>query len=111
MEELVWRKEGGERCEKSYQQKQEQQQKHEHQQPQTQKVGGGLPQGGCEGLPQGGFGGLPPLNKRESASAKINERYLVGQSIQNPFMPNNNYANDLEVQMNFLTPQKGTQNY
>jgi hypothetical protein len=109
MEELVWRKEGGERCEKSY----VNQQKQEQQQPQTQKVSGGLPQEGGvgEALPQGGFGGLPPLNKRESASAKINERYLVGQSIQNPFMPNNNYANDLEVQMNFLTPQKGTQNY
>ena len=35
------------------------------------------------------------------------ERYLVGQAIQNPFMPNSNYANDLEVQMNFLTPIKG----
>ena len=35
------------------------------------------------------------------------QRYLVGQAIQNPFMPNSNYANDLEVQMNFLTPIKG----
>lgn len=47
------------------------------------------------------------LNKREFANSKINERYLVGQATQNPFMPNSNYANDLEVQMNFLTPQKG----
>lgn len=44
--------------------------------------------------------------KREEASAKINERYLVGQATQNPFMSSNNYINDIEVQMNFLTPQK-----
>ena len=56
-----------------------------------------------------GVGGLleHPPNKREAACAKMNERYLVGQPIQNPFMPNSNYANDLEVQMNFLTPTKG----
>ena len=45
-------------------------------------------------------------NKREEASAKINERYLVGQATQNPFMPSNNYIQDIENQMNFLTPQK-----
>ena len=44
-------------------------------------------------------------NKREEANEKINERYLIGQATQNPFMTNNNYVNDLEVQMNFLTPQ------
>ncbi len=44
--------------------------------------------------------------KREEANTKMNERYLVGQATQNPFMPANNYANDIEVQMNFLTPQK-----
>ena len=46
-------------------------------------------------------------NKREEASAKMNERYLVGQATQNPFMPSNNYVQDIENQMNFLTPQKG----
>jgi len=35
----------------------------------------------------------------------MNERHLVGQSMQNPFMSNSNYANDIEVQMNFLTPK------
>ena len=44
--------------------------------------------------------------KREEASAKMNERYLVGQPNQNPFRPSNNYLEDIEVQMNFLTPQK-----
>ena len=52
------------------------------------------------------FGAAPP-NKRETANAKMNERYLIGQATQNPFMPNNNYVNDIEVQMNFLTPSKG----
>ena len=46
-------------------------------------------------------------NKREEANSKINERYLVGQPNQNPFMPSNNYVNDIENQLNFLTPQKG----
>ena len=46
--------------------------------------------------------------KREEANTKMNERYLVGQATQNPFMPANNYANDIEVQMNFLTPQKSS---
>jgi hypothetical protein len=112
MEELVWRKAGEERCEKSYvKQEQKQQTNQQEQHPQTQNVITASPQGGVGCLPQGGFGGLPPLNKRESASAKINERYLVGQSIQNPFMPNSNYINDLEVQMNFLTPQKNPNDY
>ena len=47
-------------------------------------------------------------NKREEASAKMNERYLVGQATQNPFMPTNNYVQDIENQMNFLTPQKSS---
>ena len=57
-------------------------------------------------LKRGGLGEYPP-NKREAASAKMNERYLVGQPIQNPFLPDSNYANDLENQMYFLTPTKG----
>jgi hypothetical protein len=44
--------------------------------------------------------------KREEANTKMSERYLVGQATQNPFMSSNNYVNDIEVQMNFLTPQK-----
>ena len=46
-------------------------------------------------------------NKREEANHKLNDRYLVGQATKNPFMPNNNYVNDLENQLNFMTPQKG----
>jgi hypothetical protein len=60
----------------------------------------------CPQARVGGVGEHPP-NKRETACAKMNERYLVGQAIQNPFMPNNDYARDIEMQMNFLTPAKG----
>ena len=67
-----------------------------------------LKRGGLGEYPpsRGGMGEHPP-NKREAASAKMNERYLVGQPIQNPFLPDSNYANDLENQMYFLTPTKG----
>ena len=47
-------------------------------------------------------------NKREEANAKINDRHLIGQATQNPFMLSNNYVNDIEVQMNFLTPQRSS---
>ena len=92
MEEFVWCKEGLERCERTPRFQQAQQQT----QPPQQQIQQQQIQQAQEAL----------LNKRESASAKINERYLVGQPIQNPFMPNSNYITDLEVQMNFLTPQK-----
>ena len=44
-------------------------------------------------------------NKREEANNKISERYLVGQMKQNPFMANNNYISDLDVQQHFLIPK------
>jgi hypothetical protein len=94
IQELIWRK-GDERCERSYiQAQQPQPQRQTEQQPQTEQ----------QAQPAGGFRQVS--NKREEASAKINERYLVGQPNQNPFMPNNNYAQDIEDQMNFMTPQK-----
>jgi hypothetical protein len=43
--------------------------------------------------------------KREDANTKIGERYLVGQPGQNPFMVDNNYLNDLEIQESFLRPK------
>ena len=45
-------------------------------------------------------------NKREEANAKINDRHLIGQANQNPFMLSNNYVNDIEVHLNFFTPQR-----
>ena len=100
-EELVWRK-GDERCERSYKktaqppeqgpaQAQRVEQAHEAQQMEHSIVPDGFRQ---------------VSSKREEVSAKINERYLVGQATQNPFMPSNNYIQDIENQMNFLTPQK-----
>ena len=83
MEELVWRKAGAERCER------------------TEKKALAQP------VQAFALDGLHKLqNKREEANHKLNERYLVGQAKQNPFMPNSNFINDIEVQMNFLTPQK-----
>ena len=57
-----------------------------------------------EPIPDNGFRQIS--NKREEANSKINDRYLIGQATQNPFMASNNYINDIEVQMNFLTPQR-----
>ncbi len=44
-------------------------------------------------------------NKREEANHKLSERYLVGQLNQNPFMINNDYIKDLDIQQNFLIPK------
>jgi hypothetical protein len=122
MEEVVWRKAGEERCVRSYKptlakaldtkaldtkaldtKALDTKTTEKKALPEELKHFAGL----CAG--SGGLGGVTPqLNKREEASAKMNERYLIGQPIQNPFMPNSNYAADLEAQMNFLTPQQGS---
>ncbi len=44
-------------------------------------------------------------NKREEANHKLSERHLVGQLNQNPFMINNDYIKDLDIQQNFLIPK------
>ena len=132
MQELVWRK-GDERCERSYKipaLTKEQEQYIQAQQVQAQQVQAQQVQAQhmvepvqaqqiqaqhtqmqtkeqtqAPPIQQDGF--RQATNKREEASAKMNERYLVGQATQNPFMPSNNYVQDIENQMNFLTPQKG----
>ena len=102
MEELVWRKKG-EKCERSYRQIPQQ---HQQTQVQAQAQSELQPQHPHFNLTNNeGFHKVS--NKREEVNEKINERYLIGQSTQNPFMTNNNYINDLEVQMNFLIPQSG----
>ena len=117
MEELVWRK-GEERCERTQRAMEKKTNQGETLAERAALTLNGQSDRSALTLAEraaltlnGGSGlveraGLP-LNKREFANSKINERYLVGQATQNPFMPNSNYANDLEVQMNFLTPQKG----
>jgi hypothetical protein len=101
LQELVWRK-GDERCERSYQKEQA---------PQTSAGKQGalvkeepLIQRVAEPIDTEGFRQVS--SKREEANAKINSRYLVGSATQNPFMPSNNYVNDIEVQLSYLTPQK-----
>ena len=107
MEELVWRKEG-ERCERSYRtdpvaqqtqvqmQAQQQQQTQAHQHNDINSVHRQEP----DGFRQNN-------NKREQANDKINERFLIGTPNQNPFMTSTSYFDDIEVQLNYLTPQKG----
>jgi hypothetical protein len=105
MEELVWRK-GEERCERSYKPPATTEKKALY--DNSSRIEAGFVGASPLNVVAGGVGGVgtTPLNRREEASAKMNERYLIGQAIQNPFMPNSNYVNDLEIQMNFLTPQK-----
>jgi hypothetical protein len=120
MEELVWRK-NEERCERSYRPvpkefipAQEQKRPAPSEQyekrpapseqyekrpaPSEHRTPAQAP------IPDNGFRQIS--NKREEANSKINDRYLIGQATQNPFMASNNYINDIEVQMNFLTPQR-----
>jgi response regulator of citrate/malate metabolism len=103
VQELVWRK-GEERCERSYKQaEQRQAEQRQVEQRQVEQMQAEQRQAEQRQAPDG-FRQVS--TKREEANAKINERYLVGQATQNPFMSANNYANDIETQMNFLTPQK-----
>jgi hypothetical protein len=44
-------------------------------------------------------------NKREDANTKLNERSMIESIQQNPFLPRNNYINDLQVQDEFLKPR------
>jgi len=95
MEEWVWRKEGEERCQRSYK---------ETPLNATTATTTTTTLPTYTTPPNEGFRQVS--NKREEANTKINERYLVGQANQDPFMPSNNYVNDIENQLKFLTPQK-----
>lgn len=44
-------------------------------------------------------------SERDLNNEKLMSRYMVSQTNCNPFMANNDYLKDLEVQDNFLTPQ------
>ena len=46
-----------------------------------------------------------PVNKREEANDKMNERHLIGQCVQNPFLAKNDYTKDIEMQGNYLRPR------
>ena len=118
MEELVWRK-NEERCERSYRPAPAQEEKRsapaqeqyeKRPAPSEQKRPAPIEHRTLaqEPIPDNGFRQIS--NKREEANSKINDRYLIGQATQNPFMASNNYINDIEVQMNFLTPQRSNNN-
>ena len=44
-------------------------------------------------------------NKRQNMNDKLNNRYMVQQTNQNPFLMSTNYIQDLDVQENFLRPK------
>jgi hypothetical protein len=98
IQELVWRK-GDERCQRSYQ-------KQVLAAPPTLAVIKEEPRIQRVAEPSETESFRQVSSKREEANAKINSRYLVGSATQNPFMPSNNYVNDIEVQLSYLTPQK-----
>ncbi len=49
-------------------------------------------------------------NKREDANTKLNERCMIESINQNPFLPRNNYINDLQIQDEFLKPRNSNFN-
>ena len=44
-------------------------------------------------------------SKREEANMKMNDRELISQRNQNPYLVQNNYIEDLETQQSFLIPK------
>ena len=52
-----------------------------------------------------------PSNKREIANEKINQRHLISQIGQNPFLMQNKYLDDLEIQETFLKPKNSNYGY
>jgi hypothetical protein len=49
--------------------------------------------------------GFRQVNKREDTDKKLSERQMFGNVSMNPFLTENNYANDISVQNDFLQPQ------
>jgi hypothetical protein len=49
-------------------------------------------------------------NKREDANTKLSERCMIENISQNPFLPRNNYLNDLQIQDEFLKPKNSNFN-
>jgi hypothetical protein len=51
---------------------------------------------------------LKTTNKRDIANDRINERIMISQIGQNPFLINNNYLEDLNIQETFLKPKNSS---
>jgi hypothetical protein len=49
--------------------------------------------------------GFRQVNKREDTDKKLAERQMFANVSMNPFLTDNNYANDIAVQNDFLQPQ------
>jgi hypothetical protein len=59
----------------------------------------------------GEFSSFRKDSKREYANNKINDRMMFAQTNRNPFLSNNSYLDDLNVQESFLKPQNSNMNY
>jgi hypothetical protein len=45
-------------------------------------------------------------NKRSDLNNKLADRQMLSNFVSNPFLSNNNYIDDLNIQEKFLKPQK-----
>jgi len=54
-------------------------------------------------------GGFKSSNKREDLDVKIADRHLVQQRGFNPFLSENEYADDVSIRDQYLKPQNTTQ--
>ena len=50
-------------------------------------------------------------NKREIVNEKMNERRMISQINQNPFLIQNKYLDDLDIQDTFLKPKNSNIGY
>jgi hypothetical protein len=50
-------------------------------------------------------------NKREMVNEKMNERHMISQINQNPFLIQNKYLDDLDIQETFLKPKNSNLGY
>lgn len=50
-------------------------------------------------------------NKREIVNEKMNERHMISQINQNPFLIQNKYLDDLYIQETFLKPKNSNLGY
>ena len=91
MEHIIWSK--GEKVERSY----------KNDNPSIKQIDNNNNNNNIKIIEKDGF--ISGSNKRELASIKMNDRNMISQIGQNPFMTNNNYLHDLEIQQNFLIPQ------
>jgi hypothetical protein len=51
------------------------------------------------------------INKRDNLNNKLNDRYMLQQTKQNPYFHKSDYIKDLDVQESFLRPKSSNGTY